>query len=318
MSLSNKNGNLSCWIITEGMVGTENQCLGVTDSLKITPKVIKIGLKQPWKTLTPWLGFEYAGIFNTELNPPWPDLVITSGRKAIAASRYIKKKSKGKSYTVHIQDPKCNPKDFDLVAAPFHDRLRGKNVLVTDGAPNRITEEKLEQAKTEFGPFINLPEPRIAVLIGGNSRTHKMTSDITKELVRRLKTLNGGLMITTSRRTGEENTQILKEGLGSENIYFWDGQAPNPYHGMLAWADFVLVTEDSVSMISDACTTGKPVYTIKLEGQSKRFDKFHNHLCDIGATKAFEGNLEHFTYEPLQDAKKIAHAIKSGLGEKEA
>jgi len=314
MSFSSKTENLSCWVITEGMIGTENQCLGVTDALNLDPKIIKIGLKQPWKTLTPWLGFEHSGIFTPALTAPWPDLLITSGRKAVSASRYIKKQSKGKTFTVHIQDPKCSPKNFDLVAVPHHDKLRGKNVIVTHGAPNRLSTEKLEQAKTDFAPFMNLPDPRIAVLIGGNSRTHTMTPGITKNLVKQLQNIDGSLMITASRRTGAENTKILRDNLHGDTIYFWDGNGDNPYHGMLAWADIILVTEDSVSMISDAGTTGKPVYTIALDGQSKRFDKFHHHMRDIGVTKPFEGNLTTFSYEPLEDAKNIAHAINAGLG----
>ncbi len=131
ISLENKN----VWVITEGMIGTENQCLGVCDSLNVKPKIFRVSLKQPWSTLTPWLGFENAEIFTPLLHAPWPDILITAGRKAIAASRYIKKISNGKTFTVHLQHPKINPNHFDLVAAPFHDSLYGENVIVTNGAP---------------------------------------------------------------------------------------------------------------------------------------------------------------------------------------
>ncbi len=340
---------INCWIITEGMIGTQNQCLGVAEALSVEAQIKTISLNQPWKTFTPWLGFEQKFTFKEPLNPPWPDLVIASGRKAVAASRYIKKKSNGKTFTVQIQDPKCNPKDFDLVAVPHHDSLRSDNLIVTDGAPNRITPEKLQRAKEEFSDlFTALPSPRTAVLIGGNSRTHKMTPTIMQQLVEQLKKLDGGLMITASRRTGEDNLKLLQDGLkdnkyspslreGSEeglksdlnnkskhphlnpppqgggNIFIWDGIGKNPYHAMLAWADHILVTSDSVSMISDAATTGKPTQIINLEGQSKRFDRFHNHMEEIGATRPFKGNLEHFKYAPIDDADKIAKAIKEAM-----
>ncbi|HPD82731.1 MAG: mitochondrial fission ELM1 family protein [Alphaproteobacteria bacterium] len=306
--------DIKAWIITEGMIGTQNQCLGVAEALGITPIVKQVSLHQPWKTLTPWLGFEQSFTFTEPLTPPWPDLLIASGRKAVAASRYIKKKSGGKTFTVQIQDPKCSSKNFDLVAVPHHDTLRGANVVVNHGAPNRITSTTLETARSEFEiQFSVLPSPRIAVLIGGNSRTHKLTPDIMLNLVSQLKVLNGHLMITASRRTGDENLKILQDGLRDTNTFIWDGTGKNPYHAMLAWADHILVTADSVSMISDAATTGKPVHIIPLEGHSPRFDRFHAHMQKIGAARPFNGNLQNWSYEPLNDAKMVADAIEQAM-----
>lgn len=308
------NTSLNCWVITEGMAGTENQCIGIAEALGVTPTIMQIGLHQPWKTLSPWIGFECACSFTKLLNSPWPDLLIAAGRKSVAASRYIKKQSGGKTFTVQLQDPKTSPDQFDLVAVPHHDKLRSNNVIVTHGAPNRLTPEKLKQAHKEFAPlFQKLQSPRVAVLIGGNSRTHKMTPEITKKLVRQLKQLDAGLMITTSRRTGEENIKILQEGLKGTDAYIWDGTGGNPYFGMLAWADHILVTADSVSMLSDAGTTGKPAHMIPLEGNSLRFDRFHNHLQEIGVLRPFDGNLENWSYEPLRDAQLIARVIEKAM-----
>jgi len=306
-----------CNIITEGMVGTENQCVGVANALGASVQIKQIGLNQPWKTLSPWLGFEKQQSFTAPLSPPWPDLLIVSGRKSIAAARYIKKQNP-KTFTVYIQNPKINPAEFDLVAAPFHDNISGENVIVTDAAPNKITPAFLTTAHEEFAPlFKNLTKPRLAVLIGGSSRTHKMTDEITQNLTNRLKELSQqySLMITASRRTGNQNTQTLKRTLTGEDIYFYDGSGNNPYLGMLAWADKILVTNDSVSMLSDAGTTGKPVYTIDLEGSSKRFDRLYNHLSDLNIIRQLptDGNLEDWRYEPLNDAQKIANAIKERM-----
>jgi hypothetical protein len=309
----------TCWIITEGMAGTENQCIGVAQALGLEPKIIRIGLRQPWKLLSPWLGLEQSWTFTPSLTPDtkegWPDLLIAAGRKSIAASRYIKKQSGGKTFTVQIQDPKTSPHQFDLVAVPHHDLLRGDNVIVTHGAPNKITREKLEEARAEFAAlFTDIPKPRVAVLIGGNSRTHKMTKNITEKLTTQLQALDAGLMITASRRTGEENTKILRSALKGANNFFWDGQAANPYFGMLAWADHIIVTSDSVSMLSDACTTGKPVHMIELEGSSPRFDRFHNHIIETGAVRRFDGNLAEWSYEPFNDAGFIANKIIEKMG----
>ncbi len=313
--------DLTCWIITEGMIGTQNQCVGVAEALGVEAKIIQISIHQPWRSLSPWLGHEKGFIFKPALTPPWPDLLIAAGRKSIAASRFIKKQSKGKTYTVQLQDPKISPEHFDLVAVPFHDKCRGENVLVTNGAPNRITEEKLEEARDQFaellGAFSALP--RAAVLIGGNSKTHKITPEIMRKLAKQLYDLEANLMITTSRRTGEANIKILKEVLADrpENngtTYIWDNEGENPYFGMLAWADHIIVTADSVSMVSDAGTAGKPVRLIPLEGSSSRFDRLHGHMEEIGVLMGFNGNLRPWTYEPLTDAMKIADKIRAELG----
>ena len=307
--------DFTCWVITEGMVGTENQCLGVAEALGLQPQVFKIGLRQPWKTLSPWLGFEQSCTFTPALAPPWPDLLIAAGRKSVAASRYIKKQSGGKTFTVQLQDPKTSASQFDLVAVPHHDTLRGDNVIVTHGAPNRITTKKLEEARAKFASlFTDLPTPRVAVLIGGDSRTHKLTREITDKLTHQLQNLDVGLMVTTSRRTGEENTKILRTGLKGANSFFWDGKSENPYFGLLAWADHIIVTSDSVSMLSDACTTGKPVHIIELEGSSSRFNRLYTHLSEIGAIHRFNGNLTEWSYEPLRDARFIANKIREKLG----
>ncbi len=306
---------MKCWIVTEGMAGTENQCLGVAESLgaDVSVEIKRVRLSQPWKFLSPYLKFEHAGIFEPRLSPPWPDLLIASGRKSIAAARYIKKASGGKTFTVQIQDPRIAPENFDLVAVPEHDPARGKNVIVTAASPNRVTPEKLAQAKNHFRHFEKLRSPRVAVLVGGNSKSHRLTPEITRALGEKLKSLNAGLMITTSRRTGKENEEILKSAMEGTDASIWDGTGENPYLGMLAWADFILVTSDSASMLSDAATAGKPVYMIPLAGGAARLDQLHANLKKRGIVRDFDGKLESWTYEPLRDSLKIAEEIKARL-----
>ena len=347
------------WIITEGIAGTENQCLGVAEALGVAAEIKRIKLQEPWKTLSPYLGFEQFFTFSPRLEAPWPDLLITSGRKAIAAARYIKKQSHGKTFTLHIQDPRIGAKHFDLLAVPAHDPARGDNVIVTTAAPNRITKEKLETAKAEFAAFEHLPAPRVAVLIGGSSKAYTLTPAIMEKLAGQLKALSDqghSLMITASRRTGKENEKILRDALfpsrhpvgaperrpherdpqsqqappadipGSPlskpakagrgddgNVFLWNGEGANPYFGMLAWADTILVTADSASMLSEACTTGKPVYMIKLEGGAARIAKLHENLIGHGALRIFDGALEHWNYAPLGDSEKIADAVRQKL-----
>ena len=304
---------IRCWVVTEGIKGTENQCVGVAEALGIAPRIQHIKLRWPWNILSPWLGFENRFTFSPALAAPWPDLLIVSGRKSIAAARYIKRQNPA-CFTVFIQDPRINPAEFDLVITPSHDSAHGDNVVKTLAAPNRITPQRLHGASEHFPALNALPGKRVAVLIGGNSKSHRLTSEQCLKLAKQLKGLDVSLMITVSRRTGAENEAILRKALPEgERVYFWDGTGDNPYFAMLDLADTILVTNDSASMLSEAASTGKPVYAVPLEGGSRRLDMMQQNLIDHGAVRLFDGTLEDWAYERLGDAQIAADAIKQAL-----
>lgn len=305
---------LLCWVVTEGLVGTENQCLGVTNALGIDPIVKRVALNAPWDKLSPYLAFEQDFTFSPPFSPPWPDILITSGRKSIAVARYIEKKSKGRTITIHLQDPRVGRDIFDMICVAEHDPARGENVFVTLAAPNKITHSALREARADFPELGSYKSPRIAVLLGGRSKAYDMTPDVADEISDQLLRLDGSLLITCSRRTGEENLKIFETKLKNQRNYFWDGQGNNPYMAILAWADAIIVTADSVSMLSEASTTGKPVHMIRLNGGSKRIKKLHDNLIEYGAVRVFRGSLEHWTYEPLCDATNIANEIRDRFG----
>ncbi len=313
--MEHKGHKTSCWIITEGLAGTENQCIGVAQALNLLPDVKKISLNQPWKMLSPYLGFEQGFTFTPKLSAPsWPDLLITSGRKSIAASRYIKRTSKKKTVTVHIQDPRIPSKYFDLVVVPEHDPLRGENVFVTKASPNKITPNLINFEKQKFNQLEKLGAPRIAILIGGKSKAYDMDANTTKKLAQTLKKLPGSLMITCSRRTSPKNRAILEQHLDTDQNFFWDGEGDNPYFGLLGYADYILVTADSASMLSESCSTGKPVYMIPMDGGARRISLLHQNLIQYGCLRTFEGELTPFDYSPLNDAELVANEIRKRFG----
>jgi uncharacterized protein len=302
---------LSCWVVTEGIAGTENQCIGVAEALGAKPVIKRISLREPWKSFSPYLGLEQWWTFQPMIFPPWPDIVIAGGRKSIAVSRYIKRVSDGATLTVQLQDPRIPADNFDLVAVPAHDALRGENVIVTQASPNRITENRLKREAIRFKDlFKALPYPRSAILIGGNSNTHKMDENNLEAIIKTLQSLEGGLMITVSRRTPDKYRQKLQKALKGKHIYFWDGKGDNPYFGMLGTADYIFVTNDSASMISEAATTGKPVYILPLKGSSPKFEDFYNRLERHGVIRPYDGKLEKWDYPKLEDAQKVANAIE--------
>ncbi len=319
-----KNSELSCWILTEGIAGTENQCLGLAEALNLTPVIKRVSLRAPWKWLSPPLlngGLSATTDTSDDLSAPWPDILIASGRKSIAPAIAIKKASQNKTTLIQIQDPRCHPKHFDLVALPSHDITRGDNVIVTAGSLHRVTHEKCQEAVKDFPNLAQMPKPHIAVMIGGTSKAHQMTPEITEKLCRDLKKaqkeIGGTLLITASRRTGDDNAKTLKEAFSNhENAYLWDGTGNNPYFAYLGLADYLLVTNDSVSMTSEAISTGKPVYSIQLEGGGKRLDQFHQNLQDAGYTRIFNGALENFEYEAPNDVLKVAKSVQKLINKK--
>src|ERR1700744_2051914 len=137
----------SVWVVTEGAAGMENQALGLTERLGLPFEIKRVKLKTPWRGLAPRLPaspFGHATPDSTPLTPPWPDLVIGCGRQSIPFVRAIKQASGGRTVLVQTQNPRIDPRAFDLVIPPEHDGLSGPNVFPIIGSPNRITQAKLK------------------------------------------------------------------------------------------------------------------------------------------------------------------------------
>lgn len=310
--------NLTCWVITDGSAGMENQCLGLAEAMGIVPVVKRVKLRSPWRQFSPFLriGNRFAaGPDGDPIRPPWPDLVISCGRKSIASSLAIRSLSRRRTFTVHIQDPQIGPRHFDMVVVPRHDRLRGPNVLVTRGSLHRVTPAMLAAAAAEQGARLDaLPRPRVAVLVGGSNAVYQLTptivGDVAEKLANFARDRGAGLMVTPSRRTGEDNTAILRARLSGPASEVWDGTGANPYFAYLAMADVIVCTCDSVSMVSEACSTGKPVYVIELEGGSRKFRDFLDGLYRDGIARPFTGALESWTYPPLDETRHVADEVR--------
>lgn len=318
-----------CWILSDGRRGMENQCLGLAeriageiaqDNIGLSIVTKRLAPRAPWKWLPesvfgrPWpFAFAALGPDSDSLAEPWPDLIIACGRKTVAYSAAIKRRSGGKTLAVQTQDPRLATRFFDLVIPPEHDKLEGPNVLSIVGSPNRITPEKLASGINHVaGLFDALPEKKVAVLIGGSSRHFTLGPEIMETLVGQLQGLvdaGYGLMITTSRRTGEAEENLLRSRLQGPSIHIWNGTEPNPYFAMLALATHILVTEESTNMITEAAATGKPVYILPLKGHSPKFERFHQSMAAKGITRVFEGALDTWDYPPLDETTRAAKVI---------
>ena len=189
-----------------------------------------------------------------------------------------------------------------------------------DGALHRINPEKLGSEGPRWSEaFASIPQPRLAVLLGGPNSRYKFGEAEAHALGAQLKALAGqgyGLLITGSRRTGERNLAILRGELEGCAAFISDGAGDNPYFGMLAHADAFVVTCDSVNMVTEACSTGKPVHVVQLPTLGRRaserdkFARFLRNLEESGQIRFFEGRIETWAYEPLREMERIASLIQ--------
>jgi len=307
--------------VTDGKAGMESQCVGLAEAMGLVPVIKRVRLRTPWHELTPYVRFGGRLQFTSasdKLAPPWPDLLIATGRHSVAASLLVRKLSKRHTRTVQLQNPVIAPSHFDLVVVPRHDNLSGANVIATRGALNRVTQTLIKESAERIAwRFVHLKRPHIAVLIGGSNAAYRLGPDEIQSLAERLavcaRDMNASLLITTSRRTGDENLDLLQPALVGVPHYLWPGTDENPYFGFLGMANFIVATCDSVNMVSEAASTGKPVYVVDLPGGSPKFNRFHQALRDEGVTRLFADRLEPYTYKPLDDVAMVAEKVQALL-----
>lgn len=299
----------------------ENQCLGLAEALGLEPVIKRVKLRHPWRELSPYLRLGLGVAYSAKgdsLKRPWPDLLIASGRASIPAAIHIRRATRRRgrpTFTVHIQNPRIDPAWFDLVVTPRHDNLVGSNVMTTRGGLHRLTPERLQAAAIDLAPkFAHLPRPYIMAMIGGSNAVYQLSPAVMAKIAMQLNQLahdtGGSILVTPSRRTGEACRAILAAGLNNVPYYMWDMTGPNPYFGMLGLADYILVTADSVNMVSEACSTGKPVMILELPGGSDKFRQFHDTLRQDGYTRPFVGQLESWNYPPLHEMSLVAQRVR--------
>ena len=314
---------IEAWVLSDGNAGTENQCVGLAEAVglpfsvrRVKPHRVARALPASVWTL-PVASFPLSKLVRAgdPLQPPWPRLLVASGKASVGAAIAIRRASEGRTYSVQLQDPRVPPHNFDLVIPPRHDGLSGRNVFSTFGSLNRITQKRLDEAAQYFGSDLaHLPRPLMAFFVGGDSKHYKLDESAAFELGNSLRaaqeTAKAGLLVTFSRRTRSSSAAILRELLDSPSTNFWNGHGQNPYFGYLACADYLFVTEDSVSMTSEAASTGKPIYILGVPGGNQKFDDFHENLQTAGITRRFAGHLDlPWNYDKLDETSTVAALV---------
>lgn len=255
--------------------GDNSQVLGLGEALG-WPLVQKHFVYTDYEKLVNLpFGAHLLGVVKDEsspLEPPWPDLVISAGRKNEPIARWIRAQAARRAgkrvRLIHCGRPWAKPSTWDLVITTPQYRLpRDPNILHNDTPLHRVTRARLDEAARAWeARAAHLPRPRIAVLAGGNSGPYPFNRASGERLARQLEQLvaelGGSLLVTTSKRTLDETTEALFAGIHSPSIlYRWKPDDPdNPFFAFLGLADRVVVTADSVSMMAEACAAQRPVY----------------------------------------------------------
>ena len=259
------------WVVTGYRAGERAQILALAEALGWPFEVKELDYRPSAARISLFRGSTLRGFRldrSSPLTPPWPDLVITAGMRNEPACRWIRAQAAGRTRLVHIGRPWARLEQFDLVITTPQYRLPGRdNVLHNTLTLHRVTAARLEAEARRWEPRLAaLPRPRIAVIAGGDSGPTIFGRKAAARLARQAGALarerGGSLLVTTSARTAPAAVEALAAGIEAPaHFYRWRrDDDDNPYYGYLALADAIIVTADSISMLTEACATGKPVY----------------------------------------------------------
>ena len=327
--------NSQIWVISDGTAGMRLQAIALGEALIATDTTNQTSLadiisKPSWwlrhlprlVALLPrglllfWLG-EIGG----RLSNDKPAIIITCGRRmagtSIALNRLSKAHAAG-TRTIHIQDPRLPPHYFDILIVPQHDPARGANVITSLASLNRLDMSKIADAASQLDKkWRALPAPRVAVLLGGTNRRYGISAMMAKDMAKRLADFatktGASLALIPSRRTPANLVTQLTTALGSLPFAVMDQAENNPYPGILGLVDAVIVTSDSVNMISEATVTGRPVLIAEWQSETSRIGAFHDAMMAAGHIAPMRDQLPQDGFTPLVEMPAIVKSVLAQL-----
>jgi mitochondrial fission protein ELM1 len=308
------------WSISDGRAGNVRQAAALAAAMAGDgPGHCALVPRAPWRWLAPrrLAGSTHAfGDDFARLLAAPPGMAIGCGRQAALATRLLRARG---SKVVQILDPRLGPALWDVVVAPMHDGLAGANIIATLGSLHPVDDAWLADARTRFAALEALPRPRTALLLGGDSahaRFDRTAFDALAAMLDAALARDGGAVLATaSRRTPPAVRDALHDRYGASPGLVWrdDSDGPNPYPGLLAWADRIVCSADSVNMVSEACATHAPVYVFEPGRVTGRPQRFLDALLTSGRIRAMDATLATFDVEPLRETARVAAEVKRRL-----
>jgi len=310
---------LKALLFTEGMHGMISQVEGIAKALQTEYSHKIVRLNFPWKLIPP----KFTPISNIILKDKiylseneTPDLIISCGRKSVVPSIFLKKKNPG-IFTIHIQNPMVNVENFDVIIAPEHDNLSGSNVYSSKGAIHYITEPEINRAKPYLMKNVNKTKI-VSLILGGPNKYYNFDEDQLLSIFNLIKSnfISNGyeIIVIPSMRTPQKSIELAKREMGSFGhvVNSVDKQA---YLSAYALSNYVVVTCDSTSMISEAATSGKPVFIAHMKPKKNdyRFKRFFKLFKEMGIARDLGEKVESWTYNKHNEAERIANIIRDKI-----
>jgi len=313
------------WALSDGRPGNARQAEALAEALAPgRAKSIHLAPRAPWRWASPYRlpgsAFAFGPEFAEALNHP-PGLAIGCGRQAALATRLLRTAG---SRAVHILDPRTARACWDMLIIPAHDGIHGENVIIANGSLNPVDDAWLAAARADFAWIGRVPGPRLGVLVGGDSRHGKLpavTGEVLANLIHHWHDATGGsVLATTSRRTPAALAERLAQPFRRVPGLCWTGPSDgaNPYPGILAFADRIVCSADSVNLLSEACATRVPVHVTGMDAMGDRRVKFVRGLFASGRVHALESAAALTAPAPpmlpLRETARIAAIVRDRLG----
>jgi hypothetical protein len=305
-------------VVSDGAAGNEKQALALAAAMGLTPVIWRVRLPWFWRAVAPRL-IERAGRalpadMRAAANTAAPDIVIGCGRQAALVGAVLRQQLS--AFAVQILDPRVDARHWDVVVVPAHDALRGDQVIVTQGALNDIDGARLAAAALRHADLTTLAAPRTAVLIGGARRAPVFGNSAVRGLLVLLNAWQEGggtMMISASRRTPASWRKRLRNWAALHGARYYDGNdaaaADNPYLGFLAHAQRIVVTADSVNMLSEACATGKAVFVYAPKPLRGKLARFYRELLESGHVRPLRAAPAAWAPTPLRESIAVASEV---------
>ena len=305
-------------LLTEGLHGMISQVEGLAKALDIDFFHERVELNSFWNFIPPNFTPISKFVFKNKVNREF-DIIISCGRKSVIPSIFLKQNSRKQIYNIHIQDPKINFKLFDFIIAPEHDEISGSNVISTKGAIHYLNRSEILSNSEYLKSLIKTDKRKFfSLILGGPTKYYEYSKENIENIFNKLRNLiqkeDLQLVVIPSMRTPKNIIQFAKEFFG-ENHTVIEQVDKKAYLSALALSEFIVVTCDSSSMISEAALTGKPIYVANIlpKRKDKRFQKFRKLFKDLNIIKNLDDNHENWSYEILDETNRVAKIIKESL-----
>ncbi len=309
----------SCWTLHDGAAGHRRQALALAQALAPDGRELCLRTAAPWSWLAPrrlpGAQKAFGPDFRAALESP-PSLAIGAGRRAALATRLLRERG---ARAVQVLHPRLPTTHWDLVIAPEHDGRSGANVITLCGSLNPVDEAWLAQGRRDFPTLGELPGPRTVVLLGGPTPAVRFDRGAFEVMAAKLEhwlAMDGGcLVVIGSRRTPARLAALARTYWADVPGVRWfdanDGE--NPYAGALAWADRIVVSPDSVNMVSEACATACPVYVPEPQRASGRVRRYLDTMLARGRIQPLGKLPEDRPVQALRETPRIAALVRERL-----